>query len=456
MIVVIQSSPDRQPNAGQIKTNNGQPVLFVVDPTQAPDDAGVCHTRPDAPSNFYIPWRKLVASYNAHPRDNPLGLLPACKLYRDEIYTQLVLQLGAKQVFILSPGWGLIRSSFLTPDYDITFDAKAEPYRRRKPTDNFDDFCMLPKRSDEDLYFIGSGDYLSQFCKLTETYRGARIVFHPEASPPEAPGCELRPFDCDEQTGWHRACAKALLSDAFETRTEEAQVSAPRVHNVEAWLRVLRSQAGAVSVQDGRGPEPGAAAIRTAIQDAQSHLAAYGQLMHMLRKVDVTKDKEFQQRFVAFHRISHRSPAWQTTYFQLLEVAKVTGTEFADVLDELWEETGRYEPAYASRLVATVDPGQPIWDRSTLTRTGLRAPAYLDSDKLKKAGDVYYQIRKWYAAYLESPGGQRLVDLFDEEAPEFQDINVLKKVEFTLLPNGQGSGIFEAAGTSLASIPHSA
>ena len=431
-------------------------MLFVADPTQAPDDADVCHARPDSRSNFYVPWRKLVSSYNDHPRDNPLGLLPAYQLYRDEIYAELVEQLGADQVFIISPGWGLIRASFLTPDYDITFDAEAEPYRRRKPTSDFNDFCMLPRHCDEDLYFFGDGDCLELFCKLTENYRGTRTVAHPRAEPPEAPGCELRPVDSDGQTGWYRACAKEFLVEASETRTREAERSAPRVHSVENRLRFLRGLPGAPSVHDGQGPEPSAAAIRKAVQGARNHLAVYRQLMHLLPRVDVTKDEEFQQRFVAFHRISNRSPAWLTTYFQLLELAKVIGAEFADVLDELWEKTGRYEPAYASRLVATADPGQPIWDRFTLTRCGLRAPAYLEPDKLKKAGDVYYQIRKWYAAYLESPAGQRLVDLFDEEAPEFQDIDVLKKVEFTLLPPGQGIGNMEAGGTSVASLSSSA
>jgi hypothetical protein len=450
VIVVIQSDPNRQPQAGRINARNGQPVLFVADPTRAPDDAGVHHARPDAPSNFCISWRKLVASYNSNPRDNPLGLLPAYKLYQDEIFAQAVEQLGKEQVFILSPGWGLIPSSFLTPDYDITFDSKAEPYRRRKPADNFDDFCMLPMHCDEDLYFFGDADCLSLFCKLTEAYGGKRFVFHPKAGLPEAPGCEIRSFDADERAGWHRNCARAFLSTASGTRTEEARQSAPRVHKVEARLRALRSLPGAVPLRHGGGREPSLAAIRKAIRGAKSYLAAYRWLMQSLPDVDVSNDKEFQQRFSAFHRISHRSPAWQATYFQRLEVAKVIGAEFADVLEELWEETGRYEPAYASRLVATVDPGQPVWDQHTLTRTGLRAPGYLDPDKLRHAGGVYYEIRKWYAAYLESPGGQRLVACFDEEAPELRDINALKKVEFALMPVSRSLGILETAGTSVA------
>jgi hypothetical protein len=83
VIVIIQSGPDHQPQAGRMATRAGRSVVFVADPSNAPDDAGTCHARPDDLSDFCIPWRNLVASYNSHPRGNPLGLLPAHELYRD-------------------------------------------------------------------------------------------------------------------------------------------------------------------------------------------------------------------------------------------------------------------------------------------------------------------------------------------------------------------------------------
>ena len=120
MIAVIQSAAGRQPHAGHMKTRDGRRVLFVADPKQAPSEPGLCHARPDSRSSFCVTWRKLVVGYNENRRNNPLGLLPAWSLYPDEIYAQLVEQLGVHKVYILSAGWGLVKSSFLIPNLGQT------------------------------------------------------------------------------------------------------------------------------------------------------------------------------------------------------------------------------------------------------------------------------------------------------------------------------------------------
>ena len=52
--------------------------------------------------------------------------------------TQLVEIFGIDNVYILSAGWGLIRASFLTPNYDITFSAPAGAYNLRR---KYDQYC---------------------------------------------------------------------------------------------------------------------------------------------------------------------------------------------------------------------------------------------------------------------------------------------------------------------------
>jgi hypothetical protein len=430
MFAVIQGSEGRQPRAGFLKARNGQRVLFVADPGQAPREPGLCHARPDDTSSFGGCWRKLVLGYNANPRNNPLGLLPAHVLYPDEIYRRLVEELGPMQTYILSAGWGLIGASFLTPNYDITFNPGADPIRRRGPSDRWADFSMLPDDTDEDVYLFADADYLPLFCRLTASYPGRRIVFYPSENPPEAPGCVLRRFETAVETNWHHECARAFLSDRPKPRADKP---VPKVSNIEARLReALKKFPNASQSLAHGGPELDDQVILAAILRAKNDIAEYLWLMRTFRQVDVTKNAEFQERFNVFYRVSQRSKAWHAVYYQLLETSKVIGAEFADVLYELWEETGRFEPAFASRLVATVDPAKPIWDRFVLMNTGFRAPSYLDPDKIERAARVYRQICDWYSTRLQSPGGQRILELFDEAVPEYPDICALKKLEFVL------------------------
>jgi hypothetical protein len=73
----------------------------------------------------------VLLAYNRNPGNNPLGLVPAFELYANETYRSLVEQCGTENTYILSAGWGLINAAFLTPYYDITFSAAADPYKRR-------------------------------------------------------------------------------------------------------------------------------------------------------------------------------------------------------------------------------------------------------------------------------------------------------------------------------------
>lgn len=430
MIAVIQGSQGRQPRAGCLTARSGKRVLFVADPGQAPRDPDLCHARPDDFSSFGGCWRKLVLGYNANPRNNPLGLLPAHALYPDEIYPLLAQELGLKQTFILSAGWGLIGASFLTPNYDITFDPGADTFRRRDPSDRYDDFCMLPDDTDEDVYLFADADHLQLFCKLTASYPGRRIVFYRSASPPAAPGCILRKFEASVETNWYHECARAFLSDRPRPRADKP---APKVSTIEARIRQAMKKFPNASPALAHGVgELEDRVVLAAIRHASDDIAEYLWLMRTFREMDVTENTEFQQRFNAFYRISQRSHAWHAVYFGLLETAKVPGAEFADVLHALWEETGRYEPAFASRLVATVDPTKPNWDRFVLMNTGLRAPSYLDPEKIMRAARVYQQICDWYSIRLQSPGGQRILELFDDAVDEHEDICALKKLEFVL------------------------
>ena len=216
MIVVIQCAGSKNPDAGYFRTREGLRVSFVGNPDAVPPNAGtgeVLYARPDDDSDTEGSWRDRLRAYNADPGSNPLGLVPAWSLYKNPTYKRLADHCGADRLYILSAGWGLVRSDFLTPNYDITFSAgkSVKKYQRRYKNERFEDFRMLPNEISDSIVFFGSKSYVDLFCKLTSGVKGTRTVWYNSDRPPIAPGCRLFRFHTATRTNWQYEAAKALV-----------------------------------------------------------------------------------------------------------------------------------------------------------------------------------------------------------------------------------------------------
>jgi len=210
MIVAIQCAATKRPEAGSLMTGDGVPVTFVANPGMAPSAPGVL-ARPDDIARGSLTWRDILKDCNARPGNSPYALLRAYELYANPVYRRLTERFGAERTYILSAGWGLIRSDFRTPSYDITFSGQADPWKRRRKGDAYRDFAMLPPDVDGPVVFLGSKDYLPQFLSLTEGTRAERIVVYRSVNVPNAPGCKLHRFETRTMTNWHYEAADALL-----------------------------------------------------------------------------------------------------------------------------------------------------------------------------------------------------------------------------------------------------
>jgi hypothetical protein len=215
MKIVIQCAAIKDHAAGTMKTNDGRAIVFVANPEIAPATINHVFARPDDVAEDGWRWRDHVLGYNRQPGGNALGLLPAWRLYRNASYGKLVERVGTDKVFILSAGWGLIRADFLTPLYDITFSSRAEPFKRRKAGDAYDDLNMLELRDTEPVAFFGGKDYLPLFCRLTENYAGRRIAVFNSAREPRAHGVRLVRYYTATRTNWHYEAVDALLNGTF-------------------------------------------------------------------------------------------------------------------------------------------------------------------------------------------------------------------------------------------------
>jgi hypothetical protein len=167
VIVIIQCAATKHAEAGRMKSADSKSVVFVAEPKSAPPPRAHSYARPDDMFDAGKSWREALLDYNRRAKSNPLGLYPAYRLYKNQIYERLVDRLGLNNVYILSAGWGLIRADFLTPYYDITFSQSADGFKRRRKTDRYLDFSMLPDRPNEEIVFFGGKDYLPLLCSLT-------------------------------------------------------------------------------------------------------------------------------------------------------------------------------------------------------------------------------------------------------------------------------------------------
>jgi hypothetical protein len=215
VIAVIQCAASKRPGAGRMQTQGGKPVLFVAQPEIAPRADDLHYARPDDDAGGGQTWRESLLRYNEKLGQNPLRLLPTRDLYERDIYRHLAKRVGDANLYILSAGWGLIPSTFLTPSYDITFSPGADAYKRRLKRDIYRDFCMLPADGGDEVLFFGGKDYLPLFCSLTGRLGVRRTVFYNSNTAPSAPGCLLRRFRTTTRTNWHYECVSRFIDGSL-------------------------------------------------------------------------------------------------------------------------------------------------------------------------------------------------------------------------------------------------
>jgi hypothetical protein len=219
VITAIQCASSKSPRAKSLRTRDGREVRFVAHPEIAPSLPGVLWAHPDGPAEDpSLTWRQFIGLANSR-NDASLGLLPAYELYAPQPYERLVKAFGAENVLIFSAGWGLVRATFMLPDYDITFSKQAEPYKVRRAADTFHDFVQLQDSDPGPLVFLGGEDYRDRVKKLTGFYGHGKSCFvRVEPGTPAVPRQGMDawttiPFPTSRKTNWHYACAEALCSE---------------------------------------------------------------------------------------------------------------------------------------------------------------------------------------------------------------------------------------------------
>jgi hypothetical protein len=84
-------------------------------------------------------------------------------------------------------------------------------------------------------------------------------------------------------------------------------------------------------------------------------------LQRELHVRDVARDEEYPTRFGGFYRV-RRGSAWRQAFFGTLQDARRRPAAIGEILERLHRATNRIEASFSNKLVATVDPSQPVID----------------------------------------------------------------------------------------------
>lgn len=157
-------------------------------------------------------------------------------------------------------------------------------------------------------------------------------------------------------------------------------------------------------------------------------LSKYKNIMELVNTTDVSKDKDFQKKFNNFYKIHHRTSEFYKAYYDLLEMSKKNiSLSFEWILMYLFWKFWKCEKSFASKLLHTINPEMPIWDKFVLKNLWLKDPW----PDINKSVELYNEIKKIMIDKLSSEEWRMIVQIFDKLYPD-SNITDIKKYDFYL------------------------
>ena len=160
-------------------------------------------------------------------------------------------------------------------------------------------------------------------------------------------------------------------------------------------------------------------------------LVQYSNIITRVSQCDVSKDESFQRMFNGYYLV-RRNAQWRTGYYELFEKMKTSQPTFQSILSELFNMSGNIEASFASKMLATLDTCQPIWDQFVLKRLHMKLKGNGKQNMLQNAIKLYDDIVDWHKNYLLSDESAACLAVFNRFLPGYTWISDTKKLDFFL------------------------
>lgn len=160
-------------------------------------------------------------------------------------------------------------------------------------------------------------------------------------------------------------------------------------------------------------------------------LDRYAEIMNRFRGTDVSADRAFQRLFNAFYRV-RRNEEWRNIYYSLFEEVKRTEPAFESIIRFLYDKTGNIEASFSSKMLATLCPEKPIWDRYVLENLGLKLKGANKKQQLQNAILLYEEIENWYIDFMSTDNAAACIETFDRIFRGYAWMSDIKKIDCIL------------------------
>ena len=162
----------------------------------------------------------------------------------------------------------------------------------------------------------------------------------------------------------------------------------------------------------------------------QRAVEKYITIMDNFHKCDVSQNLEFQRIYKGFYRV-RRNTEFCQLYFEYMEQHKNANIKLDDIITHIYKKTSRIEPSFSSKMLATINPNMPVWDKNVISQLSLDAPPYYRQNRLQAVIETYSVLGKWFANYLETQNAKDVIHIFNKVFPNIQVTNI-KKIDLAL------------------------
>ena len=161
----------------------------------------------------------------------------------------------------------------------------------------------------------------------------------------------------------------------------------------------------------------------------------YLSLMQMINNQDinVSTDREFQRLYKGYYFPGPQSHEFSNSYFQYMQEVRNQNPSFRDVIEHIYVFSNQVHYSFASKLLHTVDPQNPVLDKHIMRLLGFNLMERGNpTDRKNFYCNVFETVSNEYRSYENMPFMQEVINQFNELFPDYREISYSKKVDMLL------------------------